>query len=199
MSNSWTVLDLEFDCHWKLTLYIRYSKPGKMDTIPAVYCSTMSLRTLGRCIIFYTLYVNIHDLHAKGPGINTLYVPIGQLNPKVTLLGSLSTSTRGKDALELANTFLHYHRSIQKIGKWTSQDRQIHFMTIKRNRVQQNIDILEADLHQVHEQYRIPGKTYSIDSSNKTSSRRKRGINFDIEIDVNKCLNTVVQGVVFIS
>ena len=73
-------------------------------------------------------------------------------------------------------------------------------MKIKRNKVQQNLDILEADLHHVHEQYRIPGKETSkeksIDSSNKTSSRRKRGINFDIEKDVNKCLNTIVQGVV---
>ena len=46
-------------------------------------------------------------------------------------------------ALELAN-----HRSKQKIGKWTGQNHQIHFMTIKRNKVLHNLKILEADLHQ---------------------------------------------------
>jgi hypothetical protein len=69
-------------------------------------------------------------------------------------------------------------------------------MTLKRNKVQQNLNILEADLHQVHEQFRIPGTKDTPASSNKTSSQNRRGINFDIELDVNKCLNTIVQGVV---
>ena len=90
-----------------------------------MYCTTMSFRTFGRFIILFTLYVNIHDLHAKGPGINTLYVPIGQLHPRSDFAGVLTNLNvaaaikRGKDALELANKFLHYHRSGQKIGKWT--------------------------------------------------------------------------------
>ena len=73
-------------------------------------------------------------------------------------------------------------------------------MTMKRNKVRLNLKLLEADLHLVHEQYRIPGSSNSIDSSidssNITSSRRKRGINFDVEIDVNRCLSTIVDGVV---
>ena len=113
----------------------------------------MNLKTLGRFIIFYTLYVNIHDLHAKGPQINTLYVPIGKLHPRSDFAGVLinlnvaEAIKRGKAALEVTNNFLNYQRSRQKIGEWTGQDRAIHFITLKRNKVQQNLDILEADLH----------------------------------------------------
>ena len=151
------------------------------------------------------MYVNIHDLHAKGPQINTLYVPIGKLHPRSDFAGVLinlnvaEAIKRGKAALEVTNNFLNYQRSRQKIGKWTGPDRGIHFITLKRNKVQKNLDILEADLHQVHEQFRIPGTKDTPASSNKTSSQNRRGINFDIELDVNKCLNTIVQGVVSLS
>jgi hypothetical protein len=74
----------------------------------------MNLKTLGRFIIIYTLYVNIHDLHAQGPQINTLYVPIGKLHPRSDFAGVLidlnvaEAIKRGKAALEVTNNFLTY-------------------------------------------------------------------------------------------
>jgi hypothetical protein len=141
-----------------------------------VYCSIMTLKTLGRLLIFYTLYVHIHDLHAQGPKINTLYVPIGKLYPRSDFAGVLinlnvdEAIKRGREALEVTNNFLNYQRSRQKIGAWTGQDRGIHFITLKRNKVKKNLEILEADLHQVHEQFRIPGTTDAQASSNKTTT-----------------------------
>ena len=49
----------------------------------------MTFRTFGHFVILFTLYVSIHDLHAKGPGINTLYVPIIQLHPRSDFAGVL--------------------------------------------------------------------------------------------------------------
>ena len=101
--------------------------------------------------------------NTSGPGINKLYVPIGQLHPRSDFAGVLinlnvaAAIKWGKLAFNLTNTFLQNHRERQKIGEFSGQDRVIHFMTIKRNKVQQNLDILEADLHSVHEKYRIPG------------------------------------------
>ena len=69
-------------------------------------------------------------------------------------------------------------------------------MSIKRNQVNINLKSLEADLHSIHTKHRIPDKEDN--SVRKISSCKKRRINFDIEWDVNKCLNTIVQGVVSI-
>ena len=137
-----------------------------------------------------------------GPEINTLYVPIGRLHPRSDFAGVLvdlnvaAAIKRGKLAIALTNKFLRFHTDRQKIEAYSGDDRAIHFMIIKRDRVQQNLNILEIDLHSVHEQYRLPGITTN--SSNITQSRVKRGLNFDIKLDVNKCLSTLVQGVVSI-
>ena len=162
----------------------------------------MTLKTLARILIFYTLYVHIHDLHAQEPNINTLFVPIGKLYPRSDFAGVLidlnvnEAIIRGKEALEVTDEFLNYQRSRQKIGAWTGKDRGIHFIHLKRNKVKKNLQILEADLHHAHEQFRIPGTTGAQASQNNTSTRKRRGINFDIELDVNKCLSTLVNGVV---
>ena len=145
---------------------------------------------------------SLQEQAATGPGINTLYVPIGKLHPRSEYVGVLinlnvaAAIKRGKQALELANTFLDKHKVRQKIGEYTGDDRVIHFLIIKRNQVNINLKSLEADLHSVHTEHRIPDKEDN--SVGTISARKKRSINFDIEWDVNKCLNTIVQGVVSI-
>ena len=164
----------------------------------------MLLRALGHFLFFHIIYVSINNLQAERPKINTQYLRVGHLHPRIDFAGVLinlnvaAAIKRGNQSIELANKYLDHNRSKQKIAKWTGQYRHIHFMTMKRNRVLQNLRMLEADLHQVHEQYRInlPGKDTSIDPSSISSSRPKRGINFDIEFDVNRCLSTVFNGIV---
>jgi hypothetical protein len=162
----------------------------------------MTLKIFARILIFYTVYVHIHDLHAQVPNINTLFVPIGKLYPRSDFAGVLidlnvnEAIIRGKEALEVTDEFLNYQRSRQKIGAWTGKDRGIHFIHLKRNKVKKNLQILEADLHHAHEQFRMPSTTGAQASQNNTSIRRKRGVNWDIELDVNKCLSTLVDGVV---
>ena len=167
----------------------------------------MALKLFGRIIFFLTISIaSIRIMEAKnttGPGINTLYVPVGKLHPRSDFAGILinlnvaAAIKRGKFALNLTNTFLDNHRARQKIDRdYSGKDRVIHFITIKRNKVQQNLNILEADLHSASEKYKIPEDPSN--PSNVPSSRSKRGVNFDIQIDVHKCLKTIVQGVVSI-
>jgi hypothetical protein len=150
----------------------------------------MLLRAFGRFLFFHILYVSIDNLLASGPGINTQYVRIGHLHPRSDFAGVLinlnvaAAIKRGQQALEIANKFLDHNQSKKKIVPWSGQYRHIHFMTMKCNKVLQNLKMLEADLHQVHEQYRIPSNENSIDSSTTTSSRPKRGINFDVKIRI---------------
>jgi hypothetical protein len=153
-------------------------------------------------LIIISMDRSLQKQAATGPGINTLYVPIGKLHPRSEYVGVLinlnvaAAIKRGKQALELANTFLDKHQVRQKIGEYTGDARIIHFLSIKRNQVNINLKSLEADLHSIHTKHRIPDKEDN--SVRKISSRKKRRINFDIEWDVNKCLNTIVQGVVSI-
>ena len=90
------------------------------------------------------------------------------------------------------------------MGQWTGANRNIPFFALKRRQVQHNLNILTTDLYQITEQYRIPAfKQLHPKPSRpkpkpnpKPTNRHKRGINFDIEFDVNKALTTVVQCIV---
>ena len=66
--------------------------------------------------------------NTSGPGINKLYVPIGQLHPRSDFAGVLinlnvaAAIKWGKLAFNLTNTFLQNHRERQKIGEFSGQD-----------------------------------------------------------------------------
>jgi hypothetical protein len=115
----------------------------------------MLLRALGHFLFFHIIYVSINNLQAERPKINTQYLRVGHLHPRIDFAGVLinlnvaAAIKRGNQSIELANRYLDHRRSKQKIEKWTGQYRYVHFMTMKRNRVLQKM--LEADLHQVHE------------------------------------------------
>ena len=163
----------------------------------------MVFLSIGRWIILYLLWSNIRDVHTNGPTLNTLYVPIGKLYPRADFAGVLidlnvaEAIQRGNAALDLSDSFLKHYQEEQVIAKWTGHNRNIHFLALKRRQVQQNLNILKADLYQAHEQYRIPGKPPPKPSPRPTN-RHKRSINLDIKFDVNTALKTVVQGVVSI-
>ena len=165
--------------------------------------------SITKTIVIIILWINIKEVHAKGPQLNTLYVEIGQLYPRADFAGVLidlnvdKAIARGISALCLTDCFLQYNKARQIIGKYTGANRNIHFLTLKRHQVQHNLNILTTDLYQVAEQYRMPGlKNPNSKPRHKPNprptSRHKRGINFDIEFDVNKDLKTVVDGVVSI-
>ena len=90
------------------------------------------------------------------------------------------------------------------MGQWTGANRNIPFFALKRRQVQHNLNILTTDLYQITEQYRIPAFKQPHPKPSrpkpkpnpKPTNRHKRGINFDIEFDVNKALTTVVQCIV---
>ena len=117
---------------------------------------------------------------------------------------------RGKLALNLTNTFLDSHIARQEVKEYSGKDRVIHFIKLKRDKVQQNLDILEADLHAATEQFKVqdesdnpPSKTkrqtqQQGEPPNNSSSRFKRKVDFDIKVDVNACLKTIVGGIVSI-
>lgn len=163
----------------------------------------MTFRLGGRIIFFYLIINSMdHSLQEQtsiGPSINTLYVPIGKLYPTVEYAGVLinlnvgSAINRAERALDMADTFLDLHRDRQRIDEWTGDDRVIHFLVIKRHQVKRNLESLEADLHSAQTKYRLPDAL-----DNLITSRPKRSMHLDIEFDVTKCLNTIVQGVVSI-
>ena len=165
-------------------------------------------------MVIIILWISIREVHAKSPHLNTLYVDIGKLYPRADFAGVLidlnvdHAIARGISALNLTDYFLRhsYNKAKQKLGQWTGVNRNMHFLSLKRRQVQHNLNILTTDLYQITEQYRIS------DSHNlhpkpsrpkykpnpRPTNRHKRGINFDIEFDVNKALNTVVDGIVSI-
>lgn len=173
----------------------------------------MIVLAITRTIVIVSLWFSIRGVHTKGPQLNTLFVDIGQLYPRADFAGVLidlnvdQAIARGKAAINLTDYFLRhsYNKPKQKIGKWTGANRNIHFLALKRKQVQHNLNILTTDLYRVTEQYRIPGFQQQSSETNpnhkptpKPTKRNKRGINFDIEFDVNKALKTVVDGVVSI-
>ena len=189
-----------------MTIYligIKNSLYKNRRIIPAVYVFIMTLRLGGRITFFYFIIISmdrsLQDQTIKGPSMNTLYVPIGKLYPTVEYVGVLinlnvgSAINRARRALEMADTFLDLHRKRQPIDEYTGDDRVIHFLVIKRHQVKRNLKSLEADLHSAHTKYRL---TEPLD--NLITSRPKRSIHLDIDLDVTKCLNTIVQGVVSI-
>ena len=173
----------------------------------------MLVLTIARTIVLVILWSTIQEVHTSGPHLNTLFVDIGQLYPRADFAGVLidlnvdQAIARGKAALNLTDHFLQhsFNKPKQTLGKWTGANRNIHFLALKRKQVQHNLNILTTDFYQITEQYRIPGfKQQRSKASPKSkpnprsTNRHKRGINFDIEFDVNKALNTVIDGVVSI-
>ena len=83
------------------------------------------------------MWINIKEVHAKGPQLNTLYVEIGQLYPRADFAGVLidlnvdKAIARGISALNLTDSFLQYNKARQIIGKYTGANRNIHFLTLK--------------------------------------------------------------------
>ena len=135
------------------------------------------------------------------PTINTLYLPIGTLYPRSDFAGVIinlnvqDAITRGTAALQLTDTFLLHHSKKLQPKQWTGKFRSYQFIALNRKKVQQNLAILKADLYQVQARYRIPAPPKNTPNPRK-GRRNKRGINLDIEFDVNKCLSTVISGVV---
>lgn len=178
----------------------------------------MTLRLVGYIFLIIISIDNLCKIHAQNnsnPGINTMYVPIGKLHPRSNFAGILinlnvaAAIKRGKMALSLTNTFLLAHVDRQKIGEYSGKDRVIHFIQLKRDRVQRNLEILEADLHAATEQFKIPKDQENtpenmpskpkrdiqqLDNSSRQAIRNKRDINYDIKVDVNECLKTI-QGI----
>ena len=184
----------------------------------------MTLRLLGHITFLIIISIaSLRDIHAKknpNPGINTLYIPIGKLHPRSDFAGILinlnvaAAIKRGKLALNLTNTFLDNHIARQEVKEYSGQDRVIHFIKLKRDKVQQNLDILEADLHSATEQFKVPDEPANTSDNlpskskrqihhqdnqpNSSLSRLKREVDFDIKVDVNACLKTIVGGIVSI-
>jgi hypothetical protein len=135
------------------------------------------------------------------PKVNTQYVPIGKLHPRLDFAGILinlnveEAIKTGIRALQLADQFLEHHQIKQQISPWSGKGRNIRFMNIKQNNLADNLKMLQTDMHEIQQQYQIQPSSTAITSSRNTS-RHKRGFNFDVTIDVGQCLNTIVDGVV---
>ena len=128
-------------------------------------------------------------------------MPIGTLYPRSDFAGVIidlnvqDAITRGTSALQLTDTFLLHHYNKLQPKEWTGKCRSYQLLALNRRNVQQNIAILKADLYQVQEKYRIPSPP-EVPPNPRKGRRNKRGINLDIEFDVNKCLSTVISGVI---
>ena len=155
-------------------------------------------------IIIYLIQlsrVSSTQVQTSLPNVNTLYVPIGTLYPRSDFAGVIidlnvqDAISRGSAALNLTDTFLRHHTRKLRPKQWTGKYRSYQFLALKRRKVGQNLAILQADLYQIQEQYRIPQPPTEPQTPHK-GQRKKRGINLDIEFDVNQCLSTVVEGVI---
>ena len=87
------------------------------------------------------LWSTIHEVHTRGPHMNTLYVDIGQLYPRADFTGVLINLNmdkaigRGKSALNLTDHFLRYNKARQIMGRYTGANRNIHFLALKLHHV----------------------------------------------------------------
>ena len=180
----------------------------------------MTPRLFGYIFLVTISIASLRKIHAQkdpNPGINTMYIPVGKLHPRSEFAGILinlnvaAAIKRGKMALDLANTFLNNHVERQTVKEYSGPDRVIHFIQLKRDKVQQNLNILEADLHAATEQFKIkdspknisdsPPSKRHIQPSNNTldsTTRTKRQVNLDIKVDINACLKSIVGGIVSI-
>ena len=134
--------------------------------------------------------------------VNTHYIKIGNLYPRVEYSGVLinlnvkETIDRASNAVDIASKFIYHHRlKIYKLQEWKGLERHYNFLALKTKKVNQNLKMLKTDVKEIHEHYRIPTHPDPIQMSTN-SSRSKRGFNLDIDLDINKCLSTVVNGVV---
>ena len=133
---------------------------------------------------------SLAQVHTNLPKVNTLYVPIGTLYPRSDFAGVIidlnvqDAIKRGTAALQLTDSFLTHHVKKLLPKEWTGKYRSYQFLSLNRRKVGQNLAILKADLYQIQEQYRIPQPPK--ESSAPFLERSKRGINLDIEFDVNK-------------
>ena len=124
--------------------------------MPAVHHSIMRPSSILRHNLLYLVFINVVQANVEGPQLNTLYVPVGKLFPRADYAGVIidlnveDAIERGRSTLDLTDHFLEYHRQTHE--KWTGAYRSIHFISLKRNKVQRNLEILEADLLQVHQQ-----------------------------------------------
>ena len=152
-------------------------------------------------LIIIIVHINVVQANIEQPQLNTLYVQVGTLFPRTDYAGVIidlnveDAIKRGKSTIELTDSFLEHHKKTHQ--KWTGQYRSIHFISLKRDKIQKNLETLEADLLQAQQQYQV--ETPQIEETTpdtNTTTRKKRSIDFDIKIDVNKCLKTVVDGVV---
>ena len=137
----------------------------------------MTFRLIGRIFLITISIATLSDTHAQkttNPGINTLYVPIGKLHPRSDFAGILinlnvaAAIKRGKLALSMTNTFLQNHVSRQEVTEYSGKDRVIHFIKLKQDKVQHNLDMLEAALHAATEKFKVQ------DESNNPPSRTHR-------------------------
>ena len=182
----------------------------------------MTLRLIGYISLIIVSIDNLCKTHAQNnpaPEINTMYVPVGKLHPRSDFAGILinlnvaAAIKRGKMALKITNTFLKGHVARQTVRDYSGSDRVIHFIQLKRDRVQRNLEILEADLHAATEQFKVPKNQEDIpdetpskskrhiqqsEETSRPSIRNKRDVNYDIKVDVNECLKTIVGGIVSI-
>ena len=182
----------------------------------------MTLRLIGYISLIIVSIDNLRKTHAQNnpaPEINTMYVPVGKLHPRSDFAGILinlnvaAAIKRGKMALKITNTFLKGHVARQTVRDYSGSDRVIHFIQLKRDRVQRNLEILEADLHAATEQFKVPKNQEDIpdetpskskrhiqqsEETSRPSIRNKRDVNYDIKVDVNECLKTIVGGIVSI-
>ena len=163
----------------------------------------MKTRVISQLLFLHIIYVSISSQNNDPPILNTRFVKIGFLHPRVDFAGVIidlnvkDAISRGSIAIEMVNKYLVYHKKKQRVTtKWKGEHRHIHFMTVKRNKVLHNLRKLEADLHTATEQYKVPGVSTTIapPSASTIPPRPKRGI--DIDIDVTKCLSIVVNGIV---
>ena len=182
----------------------------------------MPLRLIGHIFLIIISIDKLCKTHAQinpPPGINTMYVPVGKLHPRSDFAGILinlnvaAAIKRGKMALTITNTFLQGHVARQTVRDYSGSDRVIHFIQLKRDKVQRNLEILEADLHAATEQFKLPKNQKNIpndiqdkskrdiqqlNTSSRPSIRNKRDVNYNIKVDVNECLKTIVGGIVSI-
>lgn len=154
-------------------------------------------------LIIWAGFISDNPLAQQTTTVNTQYIKIGNLYPRVEYSGVLinlnvrETIERASQAVKIASKFInHHYPKINKLQAWKGADRHYNFLALKTKKVNQNLKQLKTDIQEIHKHYRTPTKDPIQISTN--SSRPKRGFNLDIELDINKCLSTVVAGVVSI-
>ena len=102
-------------------------------------------------LIIWAGFISDNPLAQQTTTVNTQYIKIGNLYPRVEYSGVLinlnvrETIERASQAVKIASKFInHHYAKINKLQAWKGADRHYNFLALKTKKVNQNLKQLKT-------------------------------------------------------